>query len=75
MLLPLDMDVHVPKVLTDALRRHGLDVLTSQEDGTTRADDPDLLARATALGRVLFTQDQDFLRIAAEWQQQQFPAP
>jgi len=69
------MDVHVPRVLTDALRRRGLDVLTSQEDGTAREDDAALLARATELGRVPFSQDQDFLRLAAEWQRDSRPFP
>jgi hypothetical protein len=32
-------------------------------------DDEPLLIRATELGRLLFTQDEDFLRIAAQWQQ------
>jgi hypothetical protein len=45
-------------------------ILTSQEDRTAREDDERLLARAAELGRVLFSQDQDFLRIAAEWQRQ-----
>jgi len=61
------MDVHIPMVITQTLRRRGLDVLTSQEDKRTTADDDSLLARATELGRILFSQDQDFLRIAAEW--------
>ena len=30
--------------------------------------------RATELGRVLFSQDQDFLRIAAEWQSRADPS-
>jgi hypothetical protein len=64
------MDVHVPMAVTEALRRRGLDILTSQEDRTAREDDERLLARATELGRVLFSQDKDFLRIAAEWQRQ-----
>jgi hypothetical protein len=68
MALALYVDVHVPIVVTESLRRRGLDVLTSQDDGTDRQDDEVLLARATALGRVLLSQDQDFLRIAAEWQ-------
>lgn len=66
--LTLYMDVHVPIVVTESLRRKGLDVLTSQDDGTATLDDETLLARANELGRVLFSQDQDFLRIAAEWQ-------
>jgi hypothetical protein len=32
--LSLYMDVHVPAAITAGLRRRGVDVLTSQEDGT-----------------------------------------
>ena len=71
----LYVDVHVPIAVTEALRRRGLDVLTSQDDGTTTVDDDSLLARAAELGRVLFSQDQDFLRIATQWQQQGRPFP
>ncbi len=71
--LPLYMDVHVPMVVTEALRRRGLDILISQDDGTSRQADEILLARASDLGRILFTQDQDFLRIAVEWQRQGRP--
>ena len=46
------------------LRLRGLDVLTAQEDGAATMDDPVLLDRAIALGRVVFTQDEDFLREA-----------
>ena len=68
--MPLDlyMDVHVPISVTSALRRKGLNILTSQDDGTGTLDDESLLARATELDRALFSQDQDFLHIAAEWQ-------
>lgn len=71
----LYMDVHVPMAVTEALRRRGLDVLTSQDDGTATLEDEGLLSRAAGLGRVLLSQDQDFLRIAVQWQQQgrQFP--
>ena len=61
MSLRLYMDVHVRKAVTVGLRNRGVDVLTAQEDGTARLPDPDLLDRATALGRVLFTQDDDLL--------------
>jgi hypothetical protein len=72
----LYMDVHLPIAVTEALRRRGLDILTSQDDGTTTHDDEPLLARATELGgRLLFSQDRDFLRIAAEWQRQGRPFP
>jgi len=48
----LYMDVHVPSTVTVGLRRRGVDVLTSQEDGTREADDVALLQRATDLGRI-----------------------
>ncbi|HXG66751.1 MAG TPA: DUF5615 family PIN-like protein [Blastocatellia bacterium] len=62
------MDMHIPRAISEGLRLRGVNVLTAPEDGTTRTDDPDLLDRATALGRALFTQDGDFLNIAAERQ-------
>ena len=65
------MDVHVPSAITEGLRRRGIDVLTSQEDGTREADDEVLLTRATGFGRLLFTQDEDFLKLAAQWQSSQ----
>ena len=64
----LYMDVHVPYAISFGLRLRKVDVVTSQEDGTTELEDSDLLDRATALGRALFTQDTDFLRIARERQ-------
>jgi predicted nuclease of predicted toxin-antitoxin system len=63
------MDVHVPEAVTMGLRRRNIDILTSQSDGTRTFDDVALLSRATELGRVLFTQDTDLLRIAQERQQ------
>ena len=55
------MDVHVPLSVTRGLRRRGVDVLTSQEDGSTRWSDPQLLQRARTLGRILFSQDDDLV--------------
>ncbi|MBI4662229.1 MAG: hypothetical protein HY735_25705 [Verrucomicrobia bacterium] len=46
MSLGLYMDVHVPLPITRGLWRRGVDVLTAQEDHTTRASDPELLRRA-----------------------------
>ena len=66
MSLALYMDVHVPAAITRGLRRRGVDVLTAQQDGTTRLEDPALLERVTALGRILFTRDEDLLAVAAE---------
>ena len=68
MSLAVYMDVHVPAAITAGLRRRGIDVLTSQEDGTDRWADDQLLARACVVGRVLFSQDDDMLRLANDWQ-------
>jgi Domain of unknown function (DUF5615) len=66
--LKLYMDVHVPAAITEGLARRHIDVLTSQDDGTREAEDAALLQRAMDLGRLLFSQDQDLLRIASRWQ-------
>jgi hypothetical protein len=64
----LYMDHHVDAAITEGLRRRGIDVVTSREDGTTTWDDDQLLERANLLGRVLFSQDDDLLAIARQWQ-------
>jgi hypothetical protein len=69
----LYMDVHVPRPITRGLRRRGVDVLTAQEDGTSRWDDPDLLDRAGERSRVLFSQDEDLLIEAARRQRAGVP--
>jgi hypothetical protein len=58
------MDHHVPSAITAGLRKRGVDVLTAEEDGSATLDDDPLLDRATSLGRVRFSQDQDLLAIA-----------
>ena len=63
------MDVHVHQAITTGLRLRGVDVLTAHEDGARRLSDSELLDRATALGRVLFSQDEDLLGEAARRQQ------
>src|SRR4051795_5328971 len=73
MSVALYMDVHVRQEITDGLRSRGVDVLTAQEDGADQLADPALLDRSTALGRVLFSQDQDFLHEAARRQKQGEP--
>ncbi|MEX2171635.1 MAG: DUF5615 family PIN-like protein [Pirellulales bacterium] len=67
--LSLYMDVHVPMAITAGLRSRGIDVLTSQEDGTRRFSDEKLLDRSTSFSRLLFSQDSDCLRLAANRQQ------
>ena len=48
-------DEDFPLPVVEALRRLGHDVLTAQEDGRTSIPDPDVLARAHALGRAVLT--------------------
>jgi predicted nuclease of predicted toxin-antitoxin system len=67
--LALYMDQHVPKAITVGLRLREVDVLAAYEDGAAEFSDPQLLDRAQELQRVLFTQDDDLLREAAQRQQ------
>ncbi len=73
MAVPLYVDVHVPQAITDQLRRRGVDVVTAIEDGCDFLRDEELLERARALGRVLFTQDIRFKALAEDWQRQGRP--
>jgi hypothetical protein len=45
----------LPLPNTRGLRRRGVNVLTAQEDKTTRLSDPELLRRARELGRIIFS--------------------
>ena len=53
-------------LLLQGLRLRGVDVLTVQEAGMLEADDEAHLALALEQGRVIFTQDADFLRLHAK---------
>lgn len=65
MSVALYMDVHIRRAVTSALRLRSVDVLTAQEDDAAELDDDRLLQRATELGRVLVSQDEDLLREGA----------
>ena len=56
-------DEHVARSVAAGLRRRGLDVLTVPEAGTFGASDLEHLKLAASLGRAIFTQDDDFLRL------------
>jgi predicted nuclease of predicted toxin-antitoxin system len=58
-------DEHVSRAVIQGLRHRGIDVLTIPEAGLMGASDEEHLSRAQREGRVIFTQDQDFLRLAA----------
>jgi len=58
-------DEHVHRAVIRGLRQRGVDVLTVSEAGLLGAPDAEHLHRAQQEGRVIFTQDDDFLRLAA----------
>lgn len=59
------LDENSPAAIADGLRRRGIDVTTTPESGLVGASDEEQARYALAEGRVIFTQDQDFLRIHA----------
>lgn len=63
------MDHHVPVAITEGLRRRDVDVITAYEDDAAQLDDEQILERATQLGRILFSQDKDFLSLTHRWMQ------
>ena len=63
------MDHHVHGAITEGLRQRDVDVITAHEDHAADLDDEKLLARASQLGRVLFSQDVDLLVITEQWLQ------
>jgi hypothetical protein len=70
MTLRLYMDENVNGSITKGLRRRDVDVLTVQADHRSGMADPEVLARSTALRRVLFSQDDDLLVEAKQRQKQ-----
>jgi Domain of unknown function (DUF5615) len=66
--LLLYFDHNVRRPVWEGLRLRGVDVLTAFEDRSHTLEDPELLDRATSLGRVLFSQDDDLLTEAARRQ-------
>lgn len=56
-------DEHVSHAIADALRRDGIDVITTTDAGLLGMPDSVQLAHAHQDGRVLFTEDRDFLRL------------
>lgn len=62
-------DEHVSTAECDGLAARGVDILRAVDDGMRSAPDPDILDRATNLGRVVFTHDTDFLAMATSRQE------
>jgi hypothetical protein len=60
------LDECVAIAIADGLRRRKIDVTTTPESELRSSDDLDQLSFAEREGRVLITQDSDFLRLAGE---------
>jgi uncharacterized protein with PIN domain len=60
------LDENVPTDIARQLRLSGIDAVSARDLGQLGDSDPNHLRRATSMGRVLCTHDQDFLRLAAE---------
>lgn len=58
-------DEHVGRAVVRGLRQRGVDVFTAAEAGLLGATDEQHLERAQSEGRVVFSQDDDFLRLHA----------
>jgi predicted nuclease of predicted toxin-antitoxin system len=59
------LDENCPRALAVGLRNRGIDVTNSPEAGLLEATDEEQIAYALREGRVIFTQDEDFLAIQA----------
>ena len=60
------LDEHIPSALANAIKRRGIDVTTSTEAGLLGLEDERHFEFALQTGRVIVTQDADFLRLHAE---------
>jgi predicted nuclease of predicted toxin-antitoxin system len=59
------LDENCHRAIAEGLRRRGVDVTTTPEAGLMSASDEKQIAYASSVGRVIFTQDRDFLRLHA----------
>ena len=64
--LTFHLDEHISPVLADALRHRGIDVTTTADAGLIGRDDREHLTFAVDAGRVVITQDVDFLKLHSE---------
>ena len=60
------LDEQIPSALADALRSRGIDVTTTQDAGLIGVPDHEHLTFALRAGRVVVTQDVDFLRLHSD---------
>lgn len=62
----LYLDEHIPLAIASQLRRREIEVFTLQELGVLGDSNANHLERATKMGCVLCTYDDDFLKLAAD---------
>jgi hypothetical protein len=60
------MDQHVHAAITAGLLARSVDCMTVFQDGHAESDGDVLLSRTSELGRVVFTQDEDFLQLVTD---------
>lgn len=70
MALQYYFDTHIAKVVANQLRAKGVDVVRCEEVGMAEASDEEHLVYASKEGRIMVSQDDDFLTLDADWQQQ-----
>lgn len=61
-------DLHLSGPILRGLSRRGMDLIRGQDRGMCGQDDKVLLADATAEGRLVLTNDTDYLVLHAAWQ-------
>jgi hypothetical protein len=73
--IALYFDENVNGILITALLQRRVDLLTVQADGLMTLDDSVVFARSIQLGRVLVSNDEDMMTIAANHIDQNIPFP
>ncbi len=63
-------DTHIAKAVAAQLRARGVDIVRCEEVGMAEASDFEHLEYATREGRVMITNDQDFLILVNHWSAQ-----
>ncbi len=61
-------DLHLCGPVVKGLHRRGMDIVRGQDRGLCGKDDEVLLQDATNEGRLVLTNDQDYMAIDAAWQ-------
>ena len=63
-------DTHIAKAVAVQLRNRGIDIIRCEEIGMAEAEDFEHLEYATREGRVMITNDEDFLALDKIWREQ-----